>query len=59
MSATSEIDTVETRTDGPDVSPRVIDVSEIQPDAVREYVDESADDCYLERKAGRTYLVAR
>lgn len=59
MSTTSEIDTVETRTDGPDVSPRVIDVSELRPGAVREYLDDSATDCYLERRAGRTYLVAR
>lgn len=58
MSVAPEIDTVATRTDSPDISPRVFDVSEIHPDAVTEYIAETTDDCYFERKGGRTYLIA-
>lgn len=59
MSATPELDTVETRTERPDLSPRVFDVSDVPPASVTEYAAETDADCYFERRPGRTYLVAR
>jgi hypothetical protein len=55
------IDTVRVRTDtdstsGPDR--RVFEVSERPPAEVVAYARDTGADCYLERKGGRTYLVA-
>ena len=55
------IDTVRVRTDttstpGPDR--RVFDVSGRPPAEIVEFARDTDADCYLERKGGRTYLVA-
>jgi hypothetical protein len=55
------IDTVRVRTDTdstPTPSRRVFDVSELPPDHVVEYARDADDEIHLERKGGRTYLVA-
>jgi hypothetical protein len=55
------IDTVRVRTDTastPSPDRRRFDVSERSPAEIVEYVSDTVDDCYLERKGGRTFLVA-
>jgi hypothetical protein len=55
------IDTVRVQSDTertPAPDRRVFDVSEVPPEHVVEYARDTAADCYLERKGGRTYLVA-
>jgi hypothetical protein len=55
------IDTVRVQTESdrtPSPDRRVFDVSEVPPEHVVEYARDTDDDCYLERKGGRTYLVA-
>jgi hypothetical protein len=55
------IDTVRVRPDTsstPRPDRRVFDVSERPPAEIVEYARETDTDCYLERKGGRTYLVA-
>lgn len=57
------IDTIRTRpdrdADQPDGSPRIIEVSDVHAERVSDYVEESErSEVYLERKGGRTYLVA-
>ena len=54
------IDTIRVRgeTDStPRPARRVLDVSERPPSEVVEYARDTAADCYLERKGGRTYLI--
>ena len=61
VNSSMSIDTIRVRsdTDGtPRPDRRVLDVSERPPSEVVEYARDTADDCYLERKGGRTYLVA-
>lgn len=55
------IDTVRVRTEhdsAPRPRRRVFDVSEVPPDHVVEYARDADDEVHLERKGGRTYLVA-
>ncbi len=55
------IDTVRVRTDTtstPRPDRRRFDVSERPPAEIVEYARDTDTDCYLERKGGRTYLVA-
>lgn len=55
------IDTVRVRTDTnstPRPDRRVFDVSERPSEEIVAYARDTTGDCYLERKGGRTYLVA-
>ncbi|WP_254831167.1 hypothetical protein [Haloglomus salinum] len=55
------IDTVRVRTDTtstPRPDRRRFEVSERSPAEIVEYASDTVDDCYLERKGGRTFLVA-
>jgi hypothetical protein len=55
------IDTVRVRTDTdstPSPDRRVFDVSDRPSEEIVAYARDTTGDCYLERKGGRTYLIA-
>ena len=56
------IDTIRTEPGGPTAKQRVLDVSDITASEVRAFVRastvESGESVHLERRGGRTYLVA-
>jgi len=55
------IDTIRVRPDTdstPRPDRRVLDVSDRPPSEVVAYACDTDEDCYLERRGGRTYLIA-
>jgi len=54
------IDTIRTKSGGPTTERRVLDVSHVTAREVRAFVRaaDAGDDVYLERRGGRTYLLA-